>query len=602
MVNIYHLFKDLDSLKHFLASRKIRSIASQVSSVLVQIFSAPHDRTILKAIVTTINDNLPSTMVVGATTAGEIAEGRFLSGTIVLSFTFLEKSQLTPIAIPCKSGEEYEVGQKLYQMIQGTSKEITGVLLLTNMQKLSGSSFVKGFSSQKRGPYPVFGGGAGNYSSPLESFDEPFVFCGSEFIEQGVVAVVFSGKDLHIQVDSYLGWQSLSKEMTITESDGTLVKSVDNIKAFDVYDQYLKIPQNEDFFFNVLEFPLLVERDGQLIARVPLAINEQGALRFTDLYPGEKIRIGYGHPEMIIKNARSTHSKMQDFGPEAIFLYSCCCRRFLLQNEVNLETEPFELVAPTTGFFTYGEMHGSRDKLNLLNCSVVVVGLREGESKAISKADDLFREIFGRERVTNPKNEYVDPDPYVSSHFRITSRLMHFINAVTAELEEANQKLKVLSEVDKLTQVYNRLKLDSILEIELHQARRYNSELSIILLDMDHFKQVNDTYGHNVGDKVLWQATQILKANIRRTDSIGRWGGEEFLVILPYTNSSQARIVAEKLRIAIESAVFPIDDTVTCSFGVTSYLGGEDLKDLIKRADDALYKAKRSGRNQIVQI
>lgn len=156
-----------------------------------------------------------------------------------------------------------------------------------------------------------------------------------------------------------------------------------------------------------------------------------------------------------------------------------------------------------------------------------------------------------------------------------------------------------LSNRDKLTAVYNRAKLDVLLEKELSYVNRYHTELSIIMMDIDYFKLINDDYGHLEGDKVLVAIAQILKDLTRQTDYIGRWGGEEFLIICPNSNINQGEIVAKKLKENIENFNFNIERRITASFGITSYKKGDKSEDLLLRADQALYKAKENGRNRI---
>lgn len=121
------------------------------------------------------------------------------------------------------------------------------------------------------------------------------VFSGSELFDKGAIAVVFSGTDLHIETKTYLGWRPLSRPMRVTKVNGLSVLRVDDQPAFDVYRRYLSIPNDDQFFLNALEFPFLFERDGELLARVPVATNEDGALQFVaDIREGETFRLGYG--------------------------------------------------------------------------------------------------------------------------------------------------------------------------------------------------------------------------------------------------------------------------------------------------------------------
>ena len=164
----------------------------------------------------------------------------------------------------------------------------------------------------------------------------------------------------------------------------------------------------------------------------------------------------------------------------------------------------------------------------------------------------------------------------------------------------AKKRLEVISVTDKLTGVFNRRKLDEILHLEIEKAKRYENTLSLIIIDIDHFKRVNDTYGHQTGDSVLRSASQILQTNIRKIDFLGRFGGEEFLIICPETGKEGAMSLAEDMRKRIEEYEFPTVKHITISLGVATYSGNDDEESLIKRCDAALYQAKGEGRNQAI--
>ena len=170
------------------------------------------------------------------------------------------------------------------------------------------------------------------------------------------------------------------------------------------------------------------------------------------------------------------------------------------------------------------------------------------------------------------------------------------------KLNKVNAKLKEISDKDRLTGIYNRRKLEEILSDVYYKAERYNKNFSLILFDLDHFKKVNDNYGHQIGDKVLKEISKILLNSIRKVDYFGRWGGEEFLIILPETNLQAAEKLAERLRINIEESSFSKVDNLTSSFGVASYSEEKGIEDIIQAADQALYRAKEKGRNRIEKI
>ena len=172
-------------------------------------------------------------------------------------------------------------------------------------------------------------------------------------------------------------------------------------------------------------------------------------------------------------------------------------------------------------------------------------------------------------------------------------------DVITDEYEEI-QALEEKASIDHLTGLLNRGKLDEILTQEMKLANTVNSSLSIIFLDIDHFKKVNDTLGHDIGDVVLIILSQLLTSTVRRGDLVARWGGEEFIIALQSTTKKEAGILAEKIRDKVQKHKFEQAGQITVSLGVTQFINGEDKKSLIRRVDEALYDAKDTGRNKVV--
>lgn len=219
---------------------------------------------------------------------------------------------------------------------------------------------------------------------------------------------------------------------------------------------------------------------------------------------------------------------------------------------------------------------------------------------------ELFEELWrtirsGRDwsgeicNITKTKEKY-----WVKAHISPVYDEEKNIVSYTAIREDITDK-KIIEELaitDRLTQVYNRIQLDRVLQSEVAKSNRYKTPFSVIL-DIDKFKSVNDTYGHQVGDSVLKESAALLKANIRESDTLGRWGGEEFLIIAPNSDTDSACALAQKLRAAMEDFCFTTVGQKTGSFGVSTYKEGDDEESVLKRADDALYKAKEGGRNRV---
>ena len=168
------------------------------------------------------------------------------------------------------------------------------------------------------------------------------------------------------------------------------------------------------------------------------------------------------------------------------------------------------------------------------------------------------------------------------------------------ELSKYNKKLLYLSQTDILTKLYNRTKIDQALNIEMERAKRIQGTLAVLLLDVDFFKKVNDTFGHPVGDAVLIQLANIAKGSIRSYDIIGRWGGEEFLVLCPQSSEKEVEQVAQRIRTNIKDAHFSTNEIHTVSIGVAMMKQGDTPHTLVSRADKALYRAKNKGRDRVI--
>jgi diguanylate cyclase (GGDEF)-like protein/PAS domain S-box-containing protein len=231
------------------------------------------------------------------------------------------------------------------------------------------------------------------------------------------------------------------------------------------------------------------------------------------------------------------------------------------------------------------------------NCNILKSGgtansLYQKIWEAVESEKELMYEIKNRnfENGTNWYRVSISPD---YDEFNKLSGYIAFYENIDDQM-----MFKSNSETDKLTNLPNRGKIDDVLDKELLRANRYKQPFSVILIDIDHFKEVNDQFGHQTGDLILQEFARIVVKNIRITDFVGRWGGEEFLVICPNTNEKGAFSLAETLRKTIESNTFSLIQHKTASLGVAEYHEGSTLENLFKKADDALYAAKNTGRNR----
>jgi len=174
-----------------------------------------------------------------------------------------------------------------------------------------------------------------------------------------------------------------------------------------------------------------------------------------------------------------------------------------------------------------------------------------------------------------------------------------YIERDITERKRLEEEMRQLAITDQLTNVHNRRKLDQVFVEEKKRADRYAQALSVIIVDIDHFKSVNDLHGHQVGDMILSQVAKLLGAGLREADILGRWGGDEFMVICPFTDLEGAGVLAEKLRQIVEDSAFAVVGKQTCSFGLAQLAKDESIDAMVARADAALYRAKDQGRNRV---
>ncbi|NIS63322.1 MAG: diguanylate cyclase [Proteobacteria bacterium] len=221
--------------------------------------------------------------------------------------------------------------------------------------------------------------------------------------------------------------------------------------------------------------------------------------------------------------------------------------------------------------------------------------IRRLEEESLTKE----REIGEWRRRCEEKNRELE------NYNRELVALKELYKGKARELRAAMEKLEEVSITDGLTAIYNHRYLMSRLHYEFERAKRYGLSISLIMLDIDHFKIYNDNNGHLAGDDALKKVARLINGAVRETDIVGRYGGEEFAIILLHADLKQMEEVAERIRRAIEEAPFPNEELqpmgkVTVSMGGSCFLGGmETMEDLIRAADEALYHAKRNGRNQI---
>ncbi len=211
--------------------------------------------------------------------------------------------------------------------------------------------------------------------------------------------------------------------------------------------------------------------------------------------------------------------------------------------------------------------------------------------KALGSLIGTFDAVVEKENFSIRARSEASSDEF--AHIgRLLNRLLDFTDSLISEKEH-------LAATDALTGIMNRRSFLKYADREIERAHRYGAELALLFIDIDFFKQVNDVFGHSIGDEVLKRFVQVLGNRLRATDVLARWGGEEFVVLIPESNADKARQIGEILRAVIEAEEIPSVGHITCSIGVAAWMAQESFDALCKRADDALYEAKSTGRNKV---
>ncbi len=547
------------------------------SSILVSVFTHWTDMEVIAKLTARLHSRLPQACIVGSTSSGGIVEGQLEMYSTVLSFMVFEDTWVHVYSFSDRT-DSVEDGELFLTECQ-TMEDLVGIEFMATLRSFN----AQGFFGQMKGLDPevvVFGGGADSYA-PDENI---YVFTDETILDAGMVAVCFASPSLSIKVESGFGWKPLGMPMRITATHGNLIiRELDSKPAVSVYEKYLKIYPNDHFHQNTLAFPLVVERDGASLARLPDTYMDDGSLVFNaNCNEGEYVRLAYGDPGEILENTQRMQEGLMRETPEAILIFSCVTRRIFLQDSVKYELRHFQEIASAAGLYTHGEINREGGHIQMLNMTLVAVGFREGVVKGERKKP------WHRETME------------LHDNMSLAQRLACFITVTAAELESANRKLAMLASQDRLTEIFNRGEIEQRLKLSVRGMREMGKPLSVIMLDLDNFKSINDTFGHEMGDLVLKTAARVLRENIRASDAAGRWGGEEFLVVLPGAALEAAVEVAERIRETLSSKSLLPDRQVTASLGVAEVREGEEYKPFYQRLDANLYTAKHSGKNCVV--
>ena len=688
-------YRDKEQLYSFLEKNSIKDS----SKTLVQVFTGLNYKETIQNIIDTIKTLLPSASIIGTTTDGEILNGDISTYKTAISITQFENTTL-------KTGIVYRVDENTIGNILASNiiqKNTKAIIAFADGLHTNGETFLRAID--KIDPNVIVAGGMAGDNA---TFQNTYVFTEEGITNNGAVGVSLNSENLHVHTDYSFNWMPVGRELTITKSHENIVYSIDNKTAYEAYSYFLGEKTAKKLPAVGIEFPLIISNKKMTIARAILSKNNDGSLTFAgNLNEGDKVRIGFGNVEMILDDSYKTLEKINNKPVESIFVYSCMARRRFMPQSITVEIEPLQRVAPTAGFFSYGEFCTMQNK-ELLNQTMTILALSESDKPIEIPSCDFLQKPHNEDtievlshiiKVTNnelkatndrlkaaidgsrdglwewniQKSEVFystrlkemigyDEDELDSS-LRTWANLIHtddkkvafqeikyaiknqtsinnryrikhkngdyiwvlnrgkalydqngeatlvagFLTDITEEVlaqEEVKKQKTILhhqAHHDSLTGLPNRVLFLDRLKQAIKKAKRSFSKIAVLFIDLDNFKKINDSMGHNVGDEVLVKVTKRLQKHIRKSDTLARLGGDEFIIIIDEIKDEDLVIhLAQKLVNAMVNP-FKIHNQeiyLTNSIGISIFPeDGFSADALLKNADAAMYKAKDNGKN-----
>lgn len=566
--------------------RKVRQwVKSDLcASLLIQIYTEQLDREKIERVCDLIHKQVPSALIAGCSSNGNILNGRFYGGTFEVVCTLFEypSTKVEILQYPLTAETQFDVTSRLCEAV-AARPWVKGVEMLVTIRGMSMTALCEGLSELPEG-VQVFGGGA--FSGDLEQNDACVFSSVGGYQERSAVFVLFGGEAMHIETGFVTGWKPLGLYLNVTASEGPILKELNGRPAYETYYKYLHIKNDENFFFNTLEFPFLYRYNGIDIMRAPTSSNPDGSLTMTaDINQGVMARIAYGDPWTILDSAWQAGNKLLGFSPECITVFSCAARRTFWGNaEVGKETEPYQIVAPTSGFYTAGEFLRTNGFVNQHNVTQVIVAMREGDIK-----------LHAEQRIAMAQHSF-------EGKVSMINRMATFIKATTEELAEANQKLEAanrqLSELavtDAMTGIGNKAAYFARVRRLDDDIREGGAAFSVAVFDLNGLKPINDNYGHECGDAAIKDTAGLLIGVFGR-ENLFRIGGDEFIAVMDGADAATMGARFRALDDAIEAfnTVESVYRTpLSLSKGHSAFGAGDrEYRDVSRRADDAMYRDK----------
>ena len=553
--------------------------------IIVQVFFGKNHIFQVELLAKEIKKKFPLANIIGSSAGKQIASQHILEDSVVVSMTqFKKTSSFSSLHLPNNKLSFDEKNTALGKEIAHSIAKHNGDVAIAfgTYRNIQIDEIISQISLKN--PDVVLSGGYAGTSSITD--EEVFILHDTKIYTEGFSVIILSNKNLQVSTHKSLSWKSMGSPMTITKVKNNRIYEIDKKKALDVYKTYLGDHIEEDPQHFGMLFPIILNQDSDELLRITTHFHEDGSISYpTSFKKGDIIKFSIAQEDLYLENKKKIISWLKKENPEAVFNYSCVgIDQFISSNLLEEETYELAKISPMCGFYTWGEFFTLPNKeKKFLNYTSTYLALSEEKSRS---KPNLSQDYPG---IPTKNNENVE-----------LKSLITFINTITSQLDESNKKLQQLANTDILTGIHNRRKIQEELDLEIKRHKREPEHLvSVLLFDIDDFKQINDSFGHDVGDYVLKEITKVVQEELREVDVFGRWGGEEFMVIMSHTSLYGAKVLSQRLKEKIEKFKFSFRRKITISGGIVEIDDTSTPEKIIKKVDLLLYRAKREGKNTI---
>lgn len=552
-------------------------------SFYFQLFSAILDLSMLEQAVAILKEKFHGCVCIANSTAGNIINSDESGTVTVIANIFeYETSKFEVMQYKFGSKDMDEIAEDI--KIEAAKRPWTKAIEIYYTVPRISTSFICDNLTDLDAKIKVFGGIV--CSSDITSSDSFIYSTVGGYSENGLLCLFLGGEDMHIDSTKISGWKAIGRTFRVTRSNGSVLKELDKIPAYDVYKRYLNIQNDENFFINALDFPIMYEHNNTTIVRASASSNDDGSLNMSaNVDEGSIVRLSYGEPQMIVESIHNEGLVIKEFQPDVMHIFSCAARKaFWATYTPTYELNPLKSICSSSGFFSHGEFLREKGFLNQHNLTLVIAAIREGDKKTAPQPKTLSDE----ERVINTK-------------LPLATRMATFIRETSYELEQINSRLEVINQqlqgvatTDALTGLDNRLAFNDMLSA-IESESHIKDNWTMYMFDVNGLKYVNDTFGHFAGDELIKSAANVIVKTFGNDGYCYRIGGDEFVVLIdaPY---SVIREFDKKMKNIIDehnkSAIYHLSIAVGKSRLVDDNGKRKSISDWKMESDLSMYRNK----------